>query len=227
MRRMLGLSLAALLVLAVSAPASAQVVAPIPAFGTMVYSGASITAVNTTAEVSAFQYTIPAAFTASATTVGALSSQYFTGSTSTGNNTPVLWGVPQPMHLRMLGRISSTAGAGGNLGINLGGTVATISFNPTFVTGTTLAPHKLDVWLAPLASSTATPNSPNSFTMMLYARWEVPGSGPGATPTVLNSTTIANVNLASPNQLNVIMRESAATNVDSMTWNSRILRIGE
>jgi hypothetical protein len=218
-----------------------QSVAPIPAFGTMIYSGASVTAVNTANEVSAFQYIIPAGFTASATTVGAVGSDYFVGDTATGFKAPVLWGVPQPMHLRMVGTIAAAAAANINIGINFGTavtgapqTVASVTLNPTIpgaITAPPLLPTKLDLWITPLASGTATPNSPNSNNVMIYAQWSLPLGGPLlgnlATQSVLSTMTIANINMASPNVLNVVMRWGAASNANSLSWLGRILRIGE
>lgn len=213
----------------------AQQFAPVPAFGTIMSSNASISAVNSTAEFSAYQFTISPGYLATGTTVGATASPYYTGGTASTMNTPVLQQAPQPLHLRMLGTIQSGAATGFNIGVNLGGTQATVSLNPTVIAATNAdTPIRLDVWLVPLAALNATaaaPNTSNTYSFWLAARLEVPlgggAIGGSATQTIINIATLSSVNTASPNQLNVLMRWGTAAAGTGATWRSRLLRIGE
>lgn len=225
MRRLVGLLLVLALVLTpvlgAAQPSSFTILGP---GGTLMYSDASITAVNTSNEVSLYQYLVPAAFVATATSVGAVASQYYTGSTSTGVTTPVLFNTPAPLHLRMLGLLAGAAGTSVNLGVNFG--AATVTLNNTII-GTIAGPGtpaRLDVYLIPIASSSATPTSSNMQTALTAVFRYQNSTG---TETVVNSTNIATVATASPTVLNVVGRWAAAASGSSLTFFNRMLRVGE
>jgi hypothetical protein len=190
--------------------------------GTLIYSNASVTNVNNGNEISLFQYIVPAAYVATGTNVPAgAATPIFTATATTSS----LWETPQPMHFRALGLLAGGAATTLNLGINFGGTVATIVLNNNIIgaisgPGT---PARLDVWLAPIASTTATPNAVNNFFMA--ARFAYVNSS--GTETVVNGSTIAAVNLASPTVLNVVSRWGAAATGSMLTFFERILKLGE
>lgn len=209
--------------------------------GTLVYSNASLTAVNTANEVSMFQYLIPSAYVATASSVGNTATQVFTGGNPSGTSTtgggisPVgaLSNVPQPLHFRAVGNIAGVAATSISIGVNLndgiaapsgGGATATVNVSNN-LTATTLTPAKLDVWIVPIATGTATPNAVNNAFLMMrfaYSPTTVPGS-----ETVVNAAVVAGVNWASPTRLNVLARWSAAASGSSLTFFSRLLKIGE
>ena len=236
MRRMLATALALVLVAALAAPLGAQPqsFAPVPASGVVLYSGASISAVNTASEVSMFQYVVPAALIASATSVGALGTPVYTGTTSSGLSTVPLSTVPAPLHLQMYGFLNAAAGTSVNLGINFGtigggtqaaGTqgAATLTLNNNIVGAATFPlPVYMDVWVQPIATTTATPNAIN--TAMMIARFQYLNAS--GTLTTTNAATIAMVNIASPSQLNVVARWAAAAVSSNLSFLSRVLSIG-
>jgi len=227
MTRMLRLALAlGFMALMVAPEVHAQqfpgVIAP---GGTMVYSGASITCANTAAECSMFQYTIPAAYIATGTTVGAVTSQYYDGRSSSGQNTPVLWRTPQPLHLSMAGLVAGALGTSYQTGVNLGGTAATIGLSNTFSsTQTGFQPITLDVWITPIASVTATQSAVNN--VFIVARLTT-GLASSVAATATQVHTLTGMNLASPAQLNVLNRWQAASNSSSIIWFKRVLKVGD
>lgn len=225
MRRIVVLALALALVLtpvlAAAQPSSFTILGP---GGTLMYSTASVTAVNSTSEVSMYQYLVPVAFVATATNVGSVASQYYTGTTSTGLNTPVLFTTPMPLHFRAMGLLAGGAGTSVNLGINYG--TATVTLNNNIVGAITGGgvPARLDVYLVPVASSSATPTSSNMVTQLVAQFRYVNAAG---TETVVNGTSLTQVALASPTVLNVVARWAAASSGSALTFFNRMLRIGE
>jgi hypothetical protein len=219
--------------------ARAQSVFPIVGpSGTLIYSDASLSAVNSSAEVSMFQYIIPAAYVATASAVGNVATNIFTGGNAAGtagiNPTGALWNVPQPLHFRAVGMIAAGPLSTLNIGVNLndgiappssGGGTATLTLNNINFTSTqTLTPVRLDVYIVPFATGTATPNSTNTAYMM--ARLEVPGTW-ASVATFSSVNVIAGVNFASPTRMNVVARWGAASSLSSLTFFSRLLKIGE
>lgn len=208
--------------------------------GTMVFSNASVTAVNTANEVSMFQYLIPSAYVATASPAGNVATQVFTGGNPSGTSTtgggisPVgaLSNTPQPLHFRAVGLIAGATGTSLSLGVNLndgiaapsgGGATATVNLNNNIINTLTLTPVKLDVWVVPIATGTATPNAVNN--AFLMARMSVEVSA--GSESVQNSAVVAGVNFASPTRMNVLARWSAAASSSSFTFFSRLLKIGE
>lgn len=242
---MLGrITLALLLLLLVGVgPVHAQAVFPIMGpGGTLVYSDASITAANSSSQVSMFQYLIPPAYVATASSTGAAATQIFTGGTPSGLSvtgggvtpTGALSVVPQPLHFRAVGLLAGAAGTSLAIGVNLndgiappssGAGTATVSLNNSII-GTIAGPGtlaRLDVYVVPIATGTATPNNPNN--AMLTARFSYVNSS--GTETVVNSTVLAGVNFASPTRMNVLARWSAAASDSTLTFFSRVLRLME
>lgn len=221
MRRMLGLLTIALLIAAPFAATAQQF--PSPANPTIVWSNASITAANTSSEVSFFQYVIPPGLIATSNVVPSGTN----APTYLSNANAQTWQMyaPQPLHFRAIGTISGAAGTTVNLGINLGGTAATVNLNNILPGGITpaLIPARLDVYAVPVATTTATPTS-NNVTMLLYARFEF---GTINAATISEANTIATFNLASPTQMNVVAKWAAAANTSTLNFMQRILRIGE
>lgn len=221
MRRMLTFLTIALLIAAPFAATAQQF--PSPANPTIVWSNASITAANTSSEVSLFQYTIPGGLIATSSVVpsGTNAPTYLSNANA---QTWQMYG-PQPLHFRAIGTVGGAATSTVNLGISLGGTNATVTINNIIPGGITpgLVPARLDVYIIPIATTTATPTS-NNTTMFLYARFEQSTIN-GATASSAN--TIGTFNLASPTQLNVVAKWAAAANTSSLNINQRILRIGE
>ena len=212
---------------------------PIAPGGAIVYSNASESCVNTASECQMFQWIVPAGYTATATSIGALVSPWLDGRTASGLNLPVIANSPQPLHLRMLGSLNNAAGDGIAIGVNFGGNVgsglqvATLYLSNTIVTANNGAgaerPVRLDVWLSPIASSTATPSGSSTVGQMnlfMVARVEF-ANGITATPTIISSQSIASANLASPTQLNVLVRWGAASNASSVRFYNRLLKFGE
>ena len=153
--------MALLATLAMASPALAQpsaftILGP---GGTLLYSNASVTAVNSTSEVSLFQYVVPAAYVATQSTVGAVASQYYDARTSTGMNTPVLFGTPAPLHLRGMGLLAGGAATSVNLGVSFGAATVTLNNNIIGAIAGPGTPARLDVYLVPIASSSATDHS--------------------------------------------------------------------
>ena len=248
MRRMLGrIALALLLVTVVDwapgippdplvgvAQVRAQQFMPVPASGLIMSSGASVTAVNSASEVSMYQYTVPAALIASATSVGAVGTPIYTGASASGLSTVPLTTVPAPLHFQAEGALAGAAGTTVNLGINFGtitsgtqaaGTqgLATVVLNNNIAVANTFpTPVYVDVWIQPIATTSATPNAIN--TVFMVARMQFLNAS--GTLTTTNQATIAAINLASPTQLNVVARWAAASSNSTLTLFSRILAIG-
>src|SRR5580765_7158206 len=225
MRRIALILLAAMMIAAPFA-AFAQTF-PAPGSPTILWSSSSQTVVNSNQEVSLFQYNIPAALIATTTAVpaGTLVPTYTSNATTTGNNAGY---APQPLHFRALGLVAGAAGTGFNIGVSLGGTTATINLNnsiPVAISGPgTLA--RLDVYVVPVATGTATPTSGN-ITMQLVARISYQGNGTAGSETVVNGVTSASMTTASITTLNIVGRWAAAASGSSLSFFNRILRIGE
>lgn len=199
---------------------------PITPGGTIVWSNASESCVNTASECQVFQYTVPAALIASFTNPLANVSQWLDGRTANGLNTPVLWTVPQPLHLSMAGLNAGTSGSIQQFGINLGGTAASLSLQNTLTSTQGLEPIQLDVYIIPIASSNATPTSTNN-SVWLMARL-TRGAAAGNTATITTTQTLAAMNNASAAQLNVLSRwSSGGSNANTIIWLKRVLKIGE
>lgn len=240
MRRMLGrIAIAVLLVHAVywlpglppnPLPTVAQVrgqsFAPIPASGLIMSSGASVTAVNSAAETSMFQYITPASLFASSSSVGAIGSPLYTGASSTGLSTSSLWTVPAPLHLRAVGNIAGAAGTSVNIAVEFGTASLVMANNIvgaiTSAAGSVGAPYYLDVWISNIASGTATPNAVNNLYIVARAQY-VNASG---TLTTVNTSAITNV-AASPATLNVKARWAAAASSSTLTFLNRIFKLGD
>ncbi len=223
MRRIALIVLAAMMIAAPFA-AFAQTFS-VPGSPTILWNSSSQTIVNTNAEVNLFQYTVPAALiaTTSAVPSGTIVPTYTSNATTTGNNAGY---APQPLHFRALGLMYGGQASLLNIGISLQGTTATLNLNniagPTL--GLSPAPARLDVYVVPVATSSATPTSGN-VTMLITARFEVGGNG--ATATQTTSSAIVSMNTASASTLNVAARWTATSSTAALTFLNRILRIGE
>lgn len=238
MRRTLVRALALTLLLALTLDAGVALAQPLPITpgGTIVSSSASETCVNTAGECQMFQYTIPAAMTATFTNPLANVSQWLDGSTATGFHGPVLWTTPQPLHLKLIGTMANAANDNIGLGVNFGGAVGVQPLVATMYISNVLLqsssgprPAYLDVWIIPIASSSATPSGTSTVGQINYtmvARLEV-SNFVGATPTIISSHTFSSSNLGSATQINVLWRWGAASNASSITWIRRILKLGE
>jgi len=225
MRRML-LVLLAVAVLAAPFAAFAQTFS-VPGNPTVLWSNASITDVNSASEVSMFQYVVPAALIATSTNVTGT----VTGTNYLSNANSQAWqmNAPQPLHFRAIGTVGGGQVSTLMLGVNLGGSTATVNLNniTTGGLGAGLQPARLDVYVIPIATTTATPTSTNN-SVFLVARFEYGGmTAAGGTATVVTSNTIAALNVASPAQLNVVSRWQSAVSSSTLNFNNRILRIGE
>lgn len=229
LRRALALTL--LLTALGVAPVLAQPI-PITPGGTIVSSSASLTCVNTAGECSGFQYTIPAALIASFTNPSALVSQWFDGSTATGLHGPVLWTTPQPLHLKMIGTVANAAADSLAVAVNFGGSVASTYISNVLAQASGLRPASLDVWMVPIASTTATPSGTSTsgqINYTMFVRLEIsPILGGTATSTIVSaSQTLSSLNLGSATQINVYTRWNAASNATSLIWYRRLLKLGE
>jgi hypothetical protein len=238
MWRTLVRALALTLLLAMTLDAGVALAQPLPITpgGTIVSSSASETCVNTAGECQVFQYTIPAAMTATFTNPLANVSQWLDGATPTGFHGPVIWTTPQPLHLKMIGSLANAAGDNLAIGVNFGGSVgvqplvATMYISNTIVTAAGPRPAYLDVWIVPIASTSATPSGTSTVGQINYtmiARLEFGTAIGGATPTIISSQTFSSSNLGSATQINVLTRWGAASNASSIAWIRRILKLGE
>ncbi len=181
--------------------------------GMVWYSAASQVVSNTTAQTALISTVIPASMFATSAASNFQSVNLGPANAST------------PLHLRMLGLLSTTSSPGVvNLGVNFGvGTVAASAFGPATVTllnaqapgaSQSFQPITIDVWLNPIATGTATNATPNIVnTVFMTTRVELQQAAgsvaqgtAGATPAtyaVYNAATIARVNIASAHILNV------------------------
>ena len=132
-----------------------------------------------------------------------------------------------PLHLIMEGLMDRLASPGAlSVGVNFGAGTSTrpTAASPQFATVTfnnlisgpgavVASPMRLDVWLNPIATGTATNATPNIVnTVVLRARLELPNSGTPATAIILNAGTIAQVNIASAHILNVVWQNGTLGN---------------
>jgi len=207
--------------------------APIGPGGVLAYSNASVTAVNTANEVSMFQFVITPSLIATASSVGAAGTPVYTGTSATGLSTSPLFTTPTPLHLTMSGYLNGAAGTSVNLAVQVG--AASLSLNNLNIvsaqSGTSAAPGSpiwVDVWLSPIATTTATPNSVNSGnTMFITARAMFYGQTNATMPSINSTQAITNISLASATALNVNARWAAASNNSSLTFLRRLLLIGQ
>jgi len=181
--------------------------------GMIWYSAASQVVSNTTAQTALISVVIPGSMFSTSAAANVQSTNLGPANAST------------PLHLRMLGLISTTSSPGVvNLGVNFGfGTTTASAFGPATVTllnaqapglSQSFQPITIDVWLSPIATGTATNATPNIVnTVFMTTRVELqvaPGSvaqgtagAISATYAVYNAATIARVNIASAHILNV------------------------
>src|ERR1700687_2849911 len=126
MRRFCTLAFAVALVAALVAPVAAQPVLLGPG-GLVNTTSASVAVTNTTTATSIYSYTIPAR---------------------------MLQGAYDPLHLRLVGRLTTNASAGGvgtvNLGCNYGGATASIALSNALAptANLTAQPIQIDLWLS-------------------------------------------------------------------------------
>jgi hypothetical protein len=195
----------------------------VPGSPTILWSSASASDVNSSSEVSLLQFTLPAAYIATSTTVPVGSSVPTYVSNNTGLSA-LLNLTPQPLHFRAIGTVGGGAGTTLNLGINLQGSNASLTMNNiNFTSTTSVQPARLDVYLVPLATTSATPTSGNN-SMWMYARFEY---GNVNAATITTTSGLAALNTASASVLNVVGRWAAASNTSALIFYNRILRIGE
>lgn len=237
MRRMLGVALA-LVLLAAPFLASAQTFPIVGPSGTLVYSMASFSVTNKVTPTTIFKYIVPAGYTATASAVPLTgSSELYTESRS---STPIAT-APQPLHLQMIGNLTTNQGIGSpgtfDIGVSFGGTSATIALaNATTLPGScTNVPVMLDVWISPIATASGTQTLSNSAVYLAGRMFLPPGTGQGplcptsgvfASQTVVNAAVLGSTNLASPTRLNVEWKWASASQQNSITWFNRILKIG-
>ena len=225
LRRLTVFALLLALTLGLAGPAGAQAVQPnqytTPGPGGIIaYSTASITSANTTGEYTMWSYTIP---------------QGFMGTSSATNQTPPVRSS-LPLHLVMLGNISTAGPASGNgsgiplsIGVNFGGTTATMSLvnNIPITNGMAARPMRLDVWLAPIATTGTT----NTVYMTGKLSFYPAANGAivptvGATETAFNATVIGTTSIQTAQTLAVNWRWGTASTTNAGTFYQRSLSIG-
>ena len=220
-RRLTALALTLALSLGLVLPASAQIAAPqtytIPGAGGVVqWSTASASCANTTGECNFWGATLPAS--------------YFASSPQTNQTPPVATSLP--LHLTMLGRLTTNTGAQQvstlSIGVNYGGAEATIPLvnNVSLPRDMVGVPVKLDVWMSPIATNTAPGN-----TVLLTGRfsWGAPYvTAPAgfATEAVFNSSVVGRTRTASATSLNVMVRFGSASTSNAIQMYNRNLVIG-
>ena len=252
MRRTLGrIALALLLVMALDwapgippdpfhgvAQVRGQVTIPIAApNGTLVFSDASFSVANTAASIKIFKYIVSAGFIATSTAVpstGAGTEIY----TEARTNVPIAV-ARQPLKLMMIGNLRTAQGTGAagtfDIGVSFGGTAASFALaNAAALPGSCIdQPVTLEVWISPIATSTATPTTANR-SVYVAGRFLAPGvsgqlcatSGSVATMTTLNGAVLGTTNLSSPTQLNIEWKFSSGSSTNVVDWMNRILTIG-
>lgn len=205
--------------------------APIGPGGVLWYSNASVTAVNTTTETSMAQWVVTPSLIATASSVGALGSPVYTGTSATGLSTAPLFTTPAPMHFRAIGYLSGAAGTSVNIGVNYGAASVVMANNiaaaQTGAITTNPTPYWLDVWISPIATTSATPASANSALATVYLVARATWINAGATISGANTATLANIVLASPTALNVVAKWAAASNTSNLTFLNRVFVIGQ
>jgi len=148
-----------------------------------------------------------------------------------------------PLHIVLQGALDTIAAAGTiNVGVNYGvgtttnprglspavtpgsgannGWFATMNLANAITPGSGVAlvaqPIKLDVWVMPIATGTATNATPNiTNTVYMHSRLEIPNNASGGIvniPQILNASTIAQVNIASTHLLNIVWQFGTAGN---------------
>jgi hypothetical protein len=234
MRRWLALSLIALVALTTVGPARAQI--PMIANGIIHATVASVNVANTTTEQLLYQYPIPAALIASWT------------------SSNIAFGAA-PIHLHLQGgirTIGTVAGNVANLGVNLGGSLATFSvinagvLPPDLGSGTACggfavgigacqAPVALDVYISPIATLTSqncTDLRPCQYSLYMAARFVAASTAQSnvtqtwATETVFNVATLGTINVLQPQTLNVLWRWGAAASGNSLNIYNGVLKLG-
>ena len=221
MTRLVTWSLLAALLLTPVWPVRAQNISPnltgiVGPGGMIWYSAASQIVSNTLAQTYIFSATIPASMFSTGATSNFPSSLLGPGNASV------------PLHLIMEGLMDRLASPGAlSVGVNFGVGTSTrpSSASPQFATVTfnnlisgpgavVASPMRLDVWLNPIATGTATNATPNIVnTVYMRARLEYNnGATVPATSIVLNLGTVSQVNIASSHILNVIWDEDTIGN---------------
>ena len=192
--------------------------------GTIWYGAASQIISNTTAATWLFSTALPGTYFAT----GAASN------TQSGNLGPNNASIP--MHLIMEGLLDTISGPGTiNIGVNFGVGTTTLPLSPACTAGSgnnscwfatealtnaytpagslVAQPVRIDVWLNPIATGTATQATPNIVnTVILTSRIEISAgiaasggvTNVGFLNTILRAGSIAQVNIASSHLLNVV-----------------------
>lgn len=221
-RRLTALALSLALTLGLTLPAAAQIAAPatysIPGAGGVVqWSTASASCANTTGECNFWGATLPPS--------------YFSTSSLTNQTPPVATSLP--LHLTMLGTMTSNTGAQQvstlTIGVNYGGAEATMPLvnNVSLPQALIGVPVKLDVWMSPIATNTAPGN-----TVLLTGRfsWGAPYvTAPAgfATESVFNAVVVGRTRTASAATLNVNLRFGSASTSNAINFYNRTLVIGQ
>lgn len=220
--------------------ASAQAQIPIAApNGTIVYSQASFTTAQATTPIKVFKYIVPAGFIATSTAVPStgFGTEIYTESRT---NVPIAV-ARQPLKLTMLGNLRTAQGQGApgtfDLGVSFGGTAATMALANAAILPPSCVnqPITVEVWISPIATSTATPTSGNS-SVYVAGRVTLPGvalagsaclGGLTATAGTVNNAVLGTTNLSSPTLLNVEWKWSSASATNVVDWFHRSLKIGD
>ena len=218
MRRMTALVTLTLLLLASVGPVSAQVRTPVGPGGLLYWDNASRSYSNDrVSEQKVLGLLIPPSLVATQRAV----------------NTSTIWPTSAPISVKIIGQLTSLAAVQAALGINYGGTTGTLSLiNSAALTsaseGFSDAPFELTVYLAPLATTSATPNERNSFWMQAkFATAGIVNANAGRveyTARVLGTSV-----LASPTELNIYWRwlgTAVASGTSSLRVHSLIVKIG-
>ena len=215
-RHLLPLALLALVLIALPFTAGAQI--PMIANGIVTATNASVNSANTTAETLLFQYTLPAAMLASWTTSNAAFASV-------------------PLHLKLNGYIQSTTTGAGTLGVNLGGSTATMLVANAMIinSGNTVNPWHLDVWISPIATLTTTSCTDviGSCNRSIYMSGRMAyGKQSGSSETlasesVSNGLVLGTTAMNQPQTLTVLWRWSAAASANTLNIMNGTLVVGE
>lgn len=148
-------------------------------------------------------------------------------------NTTTTFATTAPISVKIIGQLTARTTIQAALGINYGGTTGTMSLiNSAVLTsaseGFLDAPFVLDIMLAPLATTSATPNEQNSFWMQgKFATAGIVNANAGQveyTARVLGTSV-----LASPTELNIYWRwlgTAVASGTSSLRVHSLQVKVG-
>ena len=197
---------------------------------------ASRSVANSVQPTQFYQMVVPGAYTATQTLTPTLSS-----TVSSWN-----WTSSVPLHMRMLGTITSNQGVDSpgtvNMGINYGGTNASLSLvNGHPISGSLIdAPFRLDVYLMPYASGTSGGGTSNMIggvprTGRLWAEFHYASvtRSQGATlgqplgPIYFASFITTNFPISSNTQFNVEWRWASGAQTNSINRHSACWKLGE